>query len=225
MMAAYVKKADRVAVEAKPQAPLTTAADILERFKDYPALDVVSRRFSNPDDPGSLPILLKDEQPRCCLNSDHQRQLKPGATKCHLCKLAARKWHIHTCNTTIEGRWATMKSKGYVPVLVSELQDSEDVSDLVKVKEDDGSVYVRRGDRGKEITMKQPLEIYNYIKTLQAKQRRARERNPRLQQEELAERAGADLGDEAGSFVHGGGIQVESMTRSKTTLEEEATGD
>ncbi len=201
---------------------LTTAEDLRERFKDFPAIDVAVRRFSDPNDPGSLPILLKDEPDGCCLNTDHQRRLKAGATRCHLCKLPARIWHIHTCNTAIEGRWAVMKSKGYVPVLVSELKDAEDVSDLFRQAEDNGEVYVRRGDRGKEITMKQPLEIYNYIKRLQADQRKQQMSSKKALNDELAERAGAELGDEAGTMIHRGGISVDTMTRSRTTLAEEA---
>ena len=202
-----------------------TAASITERFKDFPAIDVLTRRFVDPSDPGSLPILLTDEADHCCMNTDHQQRLKPGAKKCHLCKLSARKWHIHTCNTAIEGRWAQMKSKGYVPVLVKDLKDSEDISDLVRQKEENGDMYVRRGDRGKEITMKQPLEAYNYIKRLQAEQRRQRSQSPKAQREDLAEAVGRGLGDEAGQRVHDGGIQIESMTSERKTLGEEAEAE
>jgi hypothetical protein len=198
------------------------AADLLERFKDFPAIDVISRRLLDPNDPGSLPILLKDEAAICCLSTDHQRMIKPGAVKCHLCKLPVRAWHVHWCNGSIDGRWAQLKAKGYVPVLVSELADREDVADLVKQTEENGSIYVRRGDRGKEVLMKQPLEVYAYLKAEQAKRRRAQLRDPKALQRELAERAGSDLGSEAGDYVARGGITVESMTRERTTLGEEA---
>lgn len=211
-------------------AALSTPESIAERFKDFPAIDVISRRLINPDDPGSLPILLKGESVDACHNSDHQRRLKPGATKCHVrdadtgrpCGKPVRLWHIHTCNTAIEGRWAQMKSKGYVPVLVDELLDQEDVSDLVRRKEDDGKMYVRRGDQGKEITMKQPLEIYNHIKRLQAEQRTSRANSARARKEDLAEAVGAGIGDEAGSMVQRGAIRYEEHTSTKTTLAEEA---
>ena len=47
-----------------PEIPLSTAGmttpeALLVRFKDFPAINVIARRFSNPNDPGSLPILLK----------------------------------------------------------------------------------------------------------------------------------------------------------------------
>lgn len=214
----------KTAVKPAPKARTldASAADIAERFKDFPAIDVVSRRFLDPNDPGSLPILLKGESPHCCLNSDHQRMLRAAAKTCHQCGKPARLWHIHTCNTAIEGRWAQMKSKGYVPVLIEDLLDTEDVSDLFRQKEDDGKMYVRRGDRGKEITMKQPLEIYNYLKRLQAEKRKGQARSKKFQREELAEVVGAQLGDEAGSAVYSGAISVEMMKHDKTTLEEEA---
>jgi hypothetical protein len=43
----------------------------------------LTRRFNNPNDPGSLPILLKDENPAACVNSEHMNRLKAGATHCH----------------------------------------------------------------------------------------------------------------------------------------------
>ncbi len=205
--------------------PTTPVADLMERFKDYPAIDVVSRRLLDPNDPGSLPILLKDEAARSCVNTDHQRVLKPGATKCHLCKLPARIWHVHYCNSDIPGRWSTMKAKGYLPVQVSELADQEDVADLVKQKEESGAMYVRRGDRGREILMKIPLEIYTHVKTTQANRLRASMKNPKALRAELAERAGQDLGSQAGDYIAGGGIQVESMTSQRTTLGAEATDE
>lgn len=205
-----------------PLAPQTPVADLMERFKDYPNFDVISRRLLDPNDPGSLPILLKDEAPQSCINTDHQRILRPGATKCHLCKLKARKWHVHYCNSDIPGRWSTMKAKGYLPVLVNELADTEDVADLHKQQEETGQMYVRRGDRGREILMKIPLEIYTHVKTAQADRLRASMKNTKALRAELAERAGAELGDEAGEYIHRGGVQVESMTRERTTLGQEA---
>lgn len=204
---------------------LTTKEDLLKRFEDFPAINVIERRLDNPNDPGSLPILLKGESQVACLSTTHQRALKPRATKCHQCGKPARKWHLHYCNTQIEGRWAQMKSKGYVPVLIGDLMDQEDVSDLVIQIEESGDKWVRRGDRGKEILMKQPLELYNFIKDEQARVRKARFSSKKAMREDLAEAAGKELGDEAGQTIYNGGIQVESMTRSKTTLGKEAGGD
>lgn len=203
--------------------PIMNKASLLERFADFPAINVIERRLLNPNDPGSLPILLADEAQNACLSTDHQRQLRPGARTCHMCRLPARIWHLHYCNTTIEGRWAQMKSKGYIPVQIKDLKDQEDVSDLVKQKEENGEMWVRRGDRGKEILMKQPLEIYNHIKALQLQQRQTRNQSKAAMTADLADAAGRELGDEAGQMIHGGvGIRLEEMKRETTTLGKEA---
>lgn len=209
-------------VPSKSTALLSTVDELKERLKDFPAIEALSRQFNDPNDPGTLPILLKDEQQACCLSTDHQYRLRPGATKCHLCKLPARKWHLHWCNTEISGKWSTMKHRAYIPVLIADLQDSQDISDLTRQKEDSGEIYVRRGDRGKEVLMKQPLEGYNYRKAKQAAERNARAKNAKLVRQDLAEQVGANLSDEAGNAIHSGAISVESMSRSRTTLAEEA---
>lgn len=219
-----VQTSDAPAPRARKALPVDKDA-LLERFKDYPAIDVITRRFSNPNDPGSLPILLADEANDACINSDHQNKLRDGAATCHLCKLPARKWYVRWVNTTWEGRWASVKGKGYIPVEIKDLKDEQDIADLVKRKEEGGSIYVRRGDRGGEVLCKIPLELFNYIKRSQRETIRARMNSKRRQQEELAEAAGAELGDEAGQTIHDGGIQVESMKRMHTTLGEEADGD
>lgn len=209
--------------------PVIDKAALLERFKDYPAFDVLERRFSDPNDPGSLPILLKDEANDACINSDHQGRMREGATVCHLCKKPTRMWMVRWVNTGIEGRWGQIKSKGYVRVELSELKDSNDVSDLVRQKEDggamDGKVFVRRGDRGGEVLCKMPLEIYNYLKRAQRETQRVRNNSKKAMASDLAEAAGAELGDEAGQTIHDGGISVESMTRSRRSLEDELADD
>ena len=216
--------ARKKAVTAIPlsTANLTTPEALAERFKDFPAIDVIKRRFSNPNDPGSLPILLKDEDPLSCTNSEHQNRLKTGATRCAICKLPARKWFVYWGNTAREGRWANLKAKGFIGVEFTELQDVDDVADRVK---NPGDNYVRRGDSGKEILCKQPLDIWLYIKRQQQELRTARFGSKKRVAEDLAEAAGSEFGDEAGSSIHAGGIQIESMRRERTTLGAEAEGD
>lgn len=209
--------------DAPKRAPLTpataTIADLAERFKDYEAINLISRQLAAPGDPGSLPILLADEKTDACTSSDHIYRLKPGATTCHLCKRPARKWHIRYINTAVDGRWAQIKARGYVPVRLSDLKDREDIADLVKGTADD---YVRRGDTGKEVLMKRPLELHNAVKAAERKTRTSRMTSKATLQNDLAEAAGATFGDQAGSTIHAGGIQVESVTRSRSTLGEEA---
>lgn len=194
---------------------------MLAKFKDYPAIDVITRRFTDPNDPGSLPILLKDEADRCCINSDHQNKLRAGDTTCRFCKLPVRIWHVRYFNLAQEGRNAQMRSKGYVNVAITDLKDADDVSDLYRSDKD---AYVRRGDRGQEILGKMPLELYNEIKRRQRALLDAQANSTQRLQADLANAAGRELGDEAGQSLHDGAIKVESMTRHRTTLEEEALG-
>lgn len=200
---------------AKKQAPKAVAPNadaLLERFKDFPAIDIISRRFNDPNDPGSMPILLHDEDRNACVNSDHQNKIRAGATTCHLCKRPVRLWYVRFINTSQENRWSQIRAKGYVPVLVSELYDEQDVSDLVKSGNDK---YVRRGDRGQEILVKMPLELYMEIKKRQREMRKKDSLSARKVRRDLAEAAGRELGDEAGQTIHEGGIQVESFKSSR----------
>lgn len=193
---------------------------MLAKFKDYPAIDVITRRFSDPNDPGSLPILLKDESTHACHNSDHQNALRAGDVTCRYCRKPVRVWHVRYFNLAQEGRNAQMRAKGYVSVEIKELKDSDDVSDLYRSDKDN---FVRRGDRGQEILGKIPLELYNEIKRRQAAILASRSDSKQALQDDLAEAAGAGLGDEAGQRIADGEIKVESMKRVKTTLEEEAS--
>jgi hypothetical protein len=191
---------------------------LLDRFKDYAPIALIQRQLSNPGDPGSVAILLKDESPEACVNSDHQWRLKPGATKCHACGRPARIWHVRTINTTIENRWSSVKNRGYVPVRRSEIVDHDDIAGLVEGTADD---YIRRGDAGKEILMKRPLELHLAIKREQHARLNANMNSKKHIAKGLAEAAGSELGDEAGQMIHDGGIQIESMKRQKRPLGQE----
>lgn len=201
--------------------PLGDKAALLERFKDYPAIAVIERRFSDPNDPGSLPILLADEDRHACLNTDHQAKLRENATTCFKCKKPLRKWIVRWVNTSIEERWGQIKSKGYVPVEVKELNDTQDVSDLVQRAETSGETYVRRGDRGQEVLCKMPLELYIYLKRAQRESQKLRANSKKAMREDLAEAAGAELGDEAGDVLMGDGIKIDHMRRTRRSLEDE----
>lgn len=193
----------------------TTPEALLERFKDYPAIDLIGRQLNAPGDPGTLPILLRDEDRDACTNTDHQWTLTPGATKCHACGKPVRKWHVRTINTGIEGRWASVKTRGYVPVDIAELYDREDVGDLVEGTADS---YARRGDTGREVLVKRPLELHLAIKRREWEKRNESMRSKKQIRQTLAEAAGVALGDEAGQTIHDGGIKVESMKQTRSTL-------
>lgn len=207
----------------RAMAPINKEA-LLEKFKDYAAIDVITRRFLDPNDPGSMPILLHDEDTHACVDTHHQFRLKENATRCQFCQKPLRKWTVRWVNTSIEGRWGQIRAKGYVPVEVKELKDEQDVADLVRRTEEDSSVYVRRGDRGQEVLCKMPMELYQYLKRSQRETQRTRNNSKRQQVAELAEAAGSELGDEAGQMIHDGGIRVEMMKRTHTTVADEAAG-
>src|SRR5438094_3352983 len=217
----YEVTPEQAAPRRRAQPPPDPAV-LLERFKDFPGIDVISRRFQNPNDPGSLPILLKDEDPNVCTSSDHQHQLRSGATTCHQCRKPARKWYVRYFNLTQEGRHAQMRAKGFIPVEISDLQDADDVADLFRSDKDR---YVRRGDRGQELLAKMPLELWNEIKRRQRDQRMADSIDARKLRDDLAEAAGTELGDEAGQDIYDGGIKVERVRLERSTLGAEAEMD
>jgi hypothetical protein len=210
-----------VAKAKKPVPAQGDAAAIAERFKDFPAIDLLTRRFDNPNDPGSLPILLLDEAADACVNSEHMNRLKRGATTCHLCKKPARIWYVRWCNFGQEGRAAQIRAKGYVGVEIKELRSEDEVADLYVSKKD---TLVRRGDRGQEILCKMPLEAFNLVKRRQREKWNAGAKSAKKITSELAEAAGRELGDEAGQTIHDGGISVE-VTRAHGTLGGEAELD
>jgi hypothetical protein len=125
-----------------------------------------------------------------------------------------------------------MRVKGYIPVLVEELLDAQDVSDLVRQREDDGQMFVRRGDRGAEITMKIPLVAYNYIKAQQEASRQQRSQSKQAMREDLArdisaaDHLGRGRDDVAEDVYLGrGSIQIEELHREHTTLGAEAEAE
>lgn len=216
---------DALHVNATPKPPVPlTPEGLREAFKDFPAIDLLERRFTNPQDPGSLPILLKDEAEHPCLNSEHQNLVKPNQTHCKVCKLAVRKWFVYWGNTAKQGRYSQLMAKAYVPVEVKELRDEMDVADLIKQKDDNARVLVRRGDRGQEILMKQPLAAWNIIKARARAQKAAQQANPKKRREARAEAVAQEFGSEAADRVYAGEIREESFTRHRTTLGEEAEG-
>lgn len=199
-----------------------TPDSLREAFADFPAIDLLSRRFIDPRDPGSLPILLKDEDPDACINSEHQNLVQPNQTSCKKCGHPVRKWFVYWANTAKEGRYSQMTAKAYVPVEVRELRDEMDVADLVK-QVDGSRTIVRRGDRGQEILMKQPLAAWLYIKRKKREDAQARAASARARREQRADALGKQFGDEAGQTTYdGGGIREEVFRRERTTLGEEA---
>lgn len=227
-MARVIQKSGTKAAVATKPVQMTEEA-LREAFKDFPAVELLTRRFNDPRDPGSLPILLADESPDSCVNSEHQHHVKPGQAICirgtggKRCNKPVRKWFVYWGNTAKEGRYSQLMAKAYVPVEVRELRDEMDVADLVKTK-DEGRTLVRRGDRGQEVLMKQPLAAWNLIKAKRRSENAARQQSASARREARSEALAEKFGDEAGQRAYDGEIREESFVRSKSTLGEEAAG-
>ena len=183
-------------------ATMTAEEALLEKYKNFAGIKAVTRRLANPEhDPGSVDIRLNDE---------------PDYVTDPLGK--RRKWYLRWVNGDQEGRWSIVSDvKGYEPVRVSELRNPQSVTGLHKAAQDGTDPLVRRGDRGQEILVKMPLELYNYVKHSQEAARRKRARNAKLVKEDLANAAGSALGSEAGDMVHDE-FDLSVKTMRKTSL-------
>lgn len=195
-------------------------ADLLERFKDYPGIKAFERALESPEGPGSLPILLVDEDPHACVDTGHQQALKVGAVRCHLCGRPARKWYLRHVNTKQEGRVASVKARGLVPVQFAELAQPDEIANLVTST--DGLVHT--GTNGAKVLYKIPLDLYNLRKRAERDSRQRRQANPKRVREDLANDAGraSGLGAEAADTIY---RDLEySEKKIHTTLQEEAAG-
>jgi hypothetical protein len=177
-------------------APAGTDAALLAKYKDFPGIKVLERRMDAPDLPGTLPIRLTDEP--AYVQDPHGKK---------------RRWYVRWINC-VDGRYSQVTdAMGYVPVRVEELQNRESVIGLSDAK--DG--IVRRGDRGQEVLVKMPLEVYTRIKARQQELRTKRSRNAKAVREDLANIAGAQLGSHAGDMVHDE-FSVEVKRGRRTTI-------
>lgn len=189
----------------KPK-PAGLSSALLEKYQDFPAIKILERRMESPDQPGSLPIRLKEEP----------SQLEDPQGK-------RRIWYLRWVNAGQDGRYAqVVDAMGYVPVHASELQNRDAVAGLFADKGDADPV-VRRGDRGQEVLVKMPLELYTAIKRKQRDLRERRATNARRVKADLADAAGAQLGDEAGEMVSKD-FSID-VRRRRSTLGEEIGGD
>lgn len=194
------KQTEEGAVSTAPK--LTAREAILDKYKDFEGIKVVSRALNNPDADSDDGIRLKDEP---------GYEVDPTGKN--------RKWHLRWVNTAEGGRWhSVINRKGFVAVKVAELQNTEEIAGLSK--SEDG--LVRRGDHGKEVLVKQPLELYTLRKREELDRRNRRSRNAKLVKEELANSAGQQMGDEAGETLSKE-FSVE-YTRHKSTVQDELGG-
>jgi hypothetical protein len=103
-------------------------------------------------------------------------------------------------------------------VRIEELQNPESVLGASESK--DG--IVRRGDRGQEVLVKMPLELYTAIKARQQDLRNRRFRNAQAVKSDLANAAGQSLGDEAGETIQND-FQL-TLKHHRSTLGDELDG-
>src|SRR5579862_321790 len=179
-----------------PKRELTTEEVLRERFKDFPQLAILERRLMDPRDPGSLPLLLKDEPTPHCANTDHwfkhTEAIIRGRKTCPTCHLPFRTWYLRWITAGEEGRWSTMRAKGYVPVEVSELPDQDIVASLHR---SDRDTFVRSGDRGQDILSKIPLPFFLAIQKKELELRKTGQ-TARKTVSALANEAGQSMGSE-----------------------------
>lgn len=188
--------------KVKSAAAVATPTSLLEKYKDFPGIKVVERRMENPTI-GSIAIRLTDE--KSYLDDPRGKY---------------RKWYLRWINSAQDGRYAeVIEGMGYVPVRASELQNKDAVTGMYHGKDEEMDPIVRRGDRGSEILVKMPLELYNATKTRHRELRDRRSRNAKQVKSDLADAAGRQLGDGAGQTIQDE-FSVE-MRQRPTTLGEE----
>lgn len=193
-----------------------TREALLETFESYPEMKIWERRLADPADPGSLPILLKDDPDPCCGDIGHALKAKVGGIRCALCKLPFRRWYVRWGNLAEDGRWSTLRARGYIKVKVSDLADAGDVVGMAEAKPDD---LVTRGDRKGEVLVKIPFVVK--IEAYREKQRRYNaSMKPKALKEAIVADAEGQYGDHGGEMTHRH-LTIEEQKRPSSTLEAE----
>lgn len=209
-----------VAETARARKPLPSSREaLIERFKDYPGITAFNRAYESPEGPGSLPILLIDEDANSCIDSFHQGQLRIGVPKCHLCGKPARLWYLRHVNTKQIGRVAAIRAKGLIPVRMEEVQRKDEIADLMA---DSADGLVHTGINGAKVLYKIPLDLYNARKREERRIREKRGKNTKQVRADIANDAAArpGFGSEAADAINDG---LEYSERAfPTTLEAEA---
>lgn len=165
-----------------------------------------------PDHPKATPDQLESEVKIPTVSVLERRLLDPFATSSTPIRLKDKSMTVRWVNSAIEGRYHRARhEQGWEPVRVEELEDKEDIADLAESP--DG--IVRRGERGKEVLMKMPAEVYERIQMRKAEVRQQRSRSSSRQKEELVNAAADRYGPEAGEYLdrHVKGEVIESTER------------
>ena len=109
--------------------------------------------------------------------------------------------------------WRAQNQKGWEKVTPDELADPEAIGGFVKSPEG----FVTRGERGKEILMKMPSDYRTRIEKAKAVEN-IRMMDPHRQKAQVAEAAGKQLGDEAGTFLNEKVKVIGNITTTKERI-------
>jgi len=173
-------------LEAELQAvPVET---LQEKFKDFAGIEVAERRLLNPDVWHSVAQRLVDEP---SFGTD------PHGYK--------GKWMLRWINTSHPNRYShVIGNLGYVPVTWPELRDADKLAGAFKEGE-----FVRRGDKGVELLVKMPKELFMAIKARQRQQSHAASTPEGLRAAAVADAVarGADARAIVGNIT-GGGVET-----------------
>jgi hypothetical protein len=174
----------RQANEAEQEARAVSPEALAKKFAEFEGIEVAERRLANPDIWHSVAQRLVDEP---SFGEDPHG-------------LRAR-WALRWINTATPNRYShVIGNLGYVPVPWEELRDADKLAGAFH----DGP-FVRRGDKGVELLVKMPKELFVAIKARQrevARQASTPEGLQRAAQADAAAR-GADAGAIVGTIKAG----------------------
>lgn len=126
-----------------------------------------------------------------------RRFVNPGQEASQPIELAQKGWTTRWINTQMPGRFhQSVSVQGYEPVKKDELEHSLDLLGLV----DMGDGLVRRGEKGVEVLMKIPTNVFNRIQRRKAD---LVKQGLKKSRQALAESAARKYGADAGDFVEG----------------------
>lgn len=125
-----------------------------------------------------------------------RRLLDPRGVGSETIQLREGGMALRWVNTAKPGRYYVATSQqGWEPVRVEELEDPNAIADLYTGTDN----YVRRGERGQEILMKMPLDIFQRIQMRKVELNLERER--KAMKETVAQAAANRFGPEAGDYI------------------------
>jgi hypothetical protein len=158
--------------------------------EEVAVVEAERQEASAPDTPGVSPERLVEVWER--------RFVNPGAQPSSPIGISMPGMVVRWINTAIEGRYhRAVYEQGWQPVPVKLLQDPASIPDLFKHPHG----IVCRGERGKEVLMMMPKQVFDKIQRRKAELNIKSLRNIRS---EMAEAAGRQFGAEAGDFIHSG---------------------